>query len=84
MSFKATFISGWIAVGLLLAGLGAIPTAWAQLEVLDENQAPGRTMAQQATKERGNLDHRGSLPARDPAKGVQLRPRSDQSLSVLP
>ena len=36
----------------MIPGLAGIPVARAQLEVLDENQAPGRTMAQQATKER--------------------------------
>ena len=52
MKHMAFLIIGWACSAIMILGLTGIPEAWAQLEVLDENQAPGRTMAQQATKER--------------------------------
>ena len=52
MKRLACFISTWAFAATMMLGLAGIPAARAQLEVLDENQAPGRTMAQQATKER--------------------------------
>ena len=52
MKRLAFFITAWTCAATMMLGLAGIPAARAQLEVLDENQAPGRTMAQQATKER--------------------------------
>ena len=52
MKRLAFFISAWTCAATMMLGVAGIPAARAQLEVLDENQAPGRTMAQQATKER--------------------------------
>jgi hypothetical protein len=45
-------IAGGVLVTLVLLGSIGPSEAQAQIEALDENQAPGRTMAQQAVKER--------------------------------
>jgi octaheme c-type cytochrome (tetrathionate reductase family) len=52
MNAVAKIMSGWLCAGLLMMGGVGVSPARSQLEVLHENQAPGRTMAQQATKER--------------------------------
>ena len=50
--FRFTFLG--LGIGILLSGIyfTPIPNASAQIEILDENQPPGRTLAQQATKGR--------------------------------
>lgn len=52
MNRMVLFITGWACSAIMILGLAGVSEVRAQLEVLDENQAPGRTMAQQATKEK--------------------------------
>jgi octaheme c-type cytochrome (tetrathionate reductase family) len=63
-------IDCFFRLALLLAAILLIgpPGADAQVQVLDENQAPGRAMAQQATKERTvwiTADHSRHLPLQE-------------------